>query len=93
MKLLISLVFFVALILAGCAEESSLINNPGIPSYNETPNWIQLPTDISKGLSIETLYSASKLIKGNKGGDVKLNINIRRPGHQFGDFRLRQRLK
>ncbi len=93
MKILLALAAFFLLIISGCIDNSPDIVSPEQNSQFGSPNWVELPADISQGMSIETQYSASKLIKGKKGGDVKLEIDIKRPGHQFGDFKVKAKVK
>jgi hypothetical protein len=92
MKKLITLSLLSFLLLFGCNQDSE-ITSPEVTSQFGKPNWVKLPTDISQGMSIETQFSASKLIEGKKGGDVKLEIDIKRPGHQFGDFKIKTKVK
>lgn len=93
MKILITLAALFLIILPGCNDNSSNLVTPEENSQFGKPNWVKLPTDISQGMSIETQFSATKMIEGKKGGEVKLEINIKRPGHQFGDFKVKAKVK
>ena len=96
MKTLIFLVIFAALLLVGCSDESSFLTAPDseFTQQSATPNWIKLPADLGQGFGVETEYSASKLIKGNLGGEIKLNIRIHQHGHEFGDhFEIKAKVK
>ncbi len=95
MKTLIFLVIFAALLLVGCSDESSFLTAPDseFTQQSATPNWIKLPADLGQGFGVETEYSAEKLIKGKDGGEIKLNVKIKRPGHEFGDFEIKAKVK
>ena len=95
MKSLISLAVIAFLFMVGCSDNNSTITSPesGYTQLSNEPNWVKLPADIKGRLGIETEYSASKLIKGKDGGDVKLNIKIKRPGNPLGDFEVHAKLK
>jgi hypothetical protein len=86
MKITLSTLLLSAIILVGCADDSSLITSPETQNTQQSnsPNFIQLPTDLGD----ETEYSAEKLIKGNTGGMIKLDVIIPRPGNPLGDFEV-----
>ncbi len=90
MKTLLSLLVFSVLLLVGCMDNSSGLASPDvqITQQSNSPNWIKLPTDLGQGFSVETEYSAEKLIKGNTGGMIKLDVIIPRPGNPLGDFEV-----
>jgi len=69
--------------------------NPGESSIQQSnsPNWVKLPGEGENGFSIETEYSAQKLIKGKDGGEIKLKVKIERPGHELGDLKLKAKVK
>ena len=70
-KLFITLVLIVPLFV-GCSD--SLVNPEAVkPIDNNQKSWITLPQNPQ--MSVETDYSASKLIDGETGGSVELNIN------------------
>jgi hypothetical protein len=60
---------------------------------SNSPDWVKLPSDLSEGLSVESEYSAQKLIKGKDGGVIKLNVRVERPGHELGDLRIKAKVK
>ncbi len=90
MKIIVTTLLLSALLLVGCADDSSFLTSPEtqITQQSNSPNWIKLPTDLGQGFSVETEYSAEKLIKGNTGGMIKLDVVIPRPGNPLGDFEV-----
>jgi hypothetical protein len=69
MKKVFTALIFSALVFFGCNQEPDITSPVGDNTIQE-PNWlITLPPN---GLGIETVYSASELIDGSKGGDVQL---------------------
>jgi hypothetical protein len=95
MKTLLSLLVLTALLLVGCMDNSSNLTSPDveIDKQSSSPNWIKLPGDKGQNFSVESDYSASKLIKGKRGGHIKLKVKIKRPGHEFGDFQVKAKVK
>jgi len=95
MKITLTTLLLLALVLVGCADDSSFLTSSEsqFNQQSNSPNFIQLPADLGSGFGVETEYSASKLIKGNKGGHIKLKVKIRRPGHEFGDFQVQAKVK
>jgi hypothetical protein len=95
MKIFLSLLVLPALLFVGCMNNSSDITSPDqqIKEQSTSPNWVILPGDPGQGLGVETVYFAEKLIKGKRGGHIKLNIKIRRPGHEFGDYVVKAKVK
>ena len=95
MKFTLAALMLSALFLVGCADESSFLTAPDseFTQQSASPNWIKLPADLGQGFGVETEHSAEKLIKGKDGGEVKLNIKIKRPGHEFGDFEIKAKVK
>ncbi len=95
MKTLLSLLVFSALLFIGCMDNSPDLTSTGaqIDQQSTSPNWVKLPGAPGQGFGVETPYSASKLIKGNLGGEIKLNVKIKRPGHEFGDFEIKAKVK
>jgi hypothetical protein len=96
MKLFLSLLVLPALIFVGCMDNSSDITAPDeqINQQSNSPTWVKLPTDPGQGLGVETEYSASKLIKGKDGGEIKLNIRVHQHGSEFGDhFEIKAKVK
>ncbi len=84
MKTILSLLALPALLFVGCADNSSDITAPDVQIYQQSnsPNLIQLPADLGQGFSVE------KLIKGNTGGMIKLDVVIPSPGNPLGDFEV-----
>jgi hypothetical protein len=71
MKKLIVILAVIIPLFVGCSDS---IVNPGL--VNQTTNqksWISLPKNSQ--MSIESNYSASKVIDGDIGGSVELNVN------------------
>jgi len=95
MKITLTTLLLSALILVGCMDESSNLTAPDsqITQKSTSPNWIKLPGDKGQDFSVESEYSAQKLIKGKDGGVIKLNVRIERPGHEFGDFVVKVKVK
>ena len=87
MKTLLSLLVFSALLFIGCMDNSPDLTSTGaqIDQQSNSPNWIKLPADLGQGFGVETPYSASKLIKGKKGGIIKLKVRIHQHGSEFGN--------
>jgi hypothetical protein len=95
MKTTLTILLFLLLILVGCMDNSSDLTSPDdqITQQSNSPNWVKLPGDGGKGFSIESEYSAQKLIKGKDGGVIKLNVTIERPGHELGDLKFKAKVK
>jgi len=89
MKTLLSLLFFTFLFV-GCTDNPSDLTSPDaqISQQSNPPNWIQLPTDLGQGFSVETVYSSERLIKGKNGGVIKLDVIIPSPGNPLGNFEV-----
>ena len=84
MKTTLTTLLLSALLLVGCMDNSSDITAPDEQITN-SPNWVKLPGDLGQGLGVETPYSASKLIKGSRGGVIKLRVRIYQHGSEFGN--------
>ena len=96
MKSLLSLLVFSVLLFVGCMDNSSDLTSTDAQINQQTtsPNWVKLPADLGQGFSVETEYSASKLIKGKDGGEIKLNVRIHQHGNEFGDhFEVKAKVK
>ena len=95
MKITLSILLLSALLLVGCMDNSSDLTSPDVQinQQSTSPNWVKLPADLGQGFGVETGYTASKLIKGNNGGHIKLKVKIKRPGHEFGDFVVKAKVK
>ena len=70
MRTTLSTLLLSAILLVGCADDSSFLTSPETQISLES-NLIKLPTDLGQGFSVETVYSAEKIIKGNNGGMLK----------------------
>ena len=95
MKTLLFSLLFSTILLIGCANDSTDLTAPDsqITQKSTSPNWVKLPGDKGQDFSVKSEYSAQKLITGKDGGVIKLNIRIRRPGHEFGDFVVKAKVK
>jgi len=88
MKTFLTLLILSALFIAGCVDSSShLVSyDTQISQQPSSPKWIMLPADISQSFSVETVYSTEKIIRGNAGGMIILDVTIPRPNNPLGDF-------
>ena len=95
MKITLTTLLLSVLLLVGCEDNSSLLTSPEaqVKQQSNSPNWVKLPGDKGQKFSVESEYSAQKLIKGKDGGEIKLNVRIERPGHEFGDFVVKAKVK
>ncbi len=95
MKTLLFSLLFSTILFIGCADDSSNLTSPDsqITQKSTSPNWVKLPGDKGQDFSVESEYSAHKLINGKDGGVIKLNVRIERPGHEFGDFVVKAKVK
>ena len=71
-KILITIAFIIPFII-GCSD--SLVNPEFTTQDNSQKSLISLPKNAE--MTVENDYSASNLIDGSKGGEVKLNINYK----------------
>ena len=81
MKNLLTLGLVLFLVFFGCNQESDITSPVGNKTIQE-PNWI---VNLSNGLGVETIHTASELIDGDKGGDVQLRGT-------FNDIKIDSRL-
>jgi hypothetical protein len=81
-----------ALILMGSIDNPTdpTSSDAQITNLSTSPNWVKLPSDKGQDFSIESKYSAQKLIKGEEGGVIKLNIKIERPVTSSEILKLKQ---
>jgi hypothetical protein len=96
MKITLTILLLSAILLVGCMSNSSDLISPDvqIAQQSNSPNWIQLPAGLEQGFGVETEFSASKLIKRNKGGEIKLEVKIHQHGNEFGDhFEVKVKVK
>ena len=94
MKTLLSFLFFTFLFV-GCMDDSSDLTSPDaqITQQSNSPNWVKLPGDLGQDFGVETEYSAQKLINGEDGGHIKLHFEIKRPGHKFGNYVIKVKVR
>ncbi len=95
MKTTLTTFILSTLLLVGCMDNSSDITSPDVQiiQQSSSPNWVKLPADLGQDFGVETEYSAQKLINGNHGGHIKLQFKIKRPGHEFGDYVIKAKVK
>ncbi len=96
MKTTLTTLLLSALLLVGCMDSSSDLTSPDvqITQQSTSPIWVKLPGDPGQGFGVETPYSTSKLIKGKKGGVIKLKVRIHQHGSEFGDhFEIKAKVK
>ncbi len=95
MKTTLTTLLLSAFLLVGCMGDSSDLTSPNVQINQQSisPNWVKLPNDLGQGFSVETEYSAQKLIKGELGGVINLLVKIKRPDHEFGDFEMEVKVK
>ena len=95
MKRFLSLLVLPALLFVGCMDNSSDITSPDeqITNQSTSPNWLILPDDLTNYLDSTIQFSSSKLIRGNVGGNIILNVSIPRPGHPLGDFQIYAKIR
>ena len=95
MKITLTTLLLSAFLLMGCDDNSSYITSPEaqINQQLSSPNWVKLPGDKGQKFSVESEYSAQKLINGRQGGHIELKVKIKRPGHEFGDYQVKAKVK
>ncbi|MCH6576127.1 MAG: hypothetical protein IH795_13180 [Bacteroidetes bacterium] len=95
MKIILFLLVLSTFLFVGCMDDSSDLTSPDtqITQQSNSPNWVKLPGDLGQDFGVETEYSAQKLINGEHGGHIKLLFKIKRPGHEFGDFVIKAKVK
>ncbi|MBZ0199191.1 MAG: hypothetical protein K8H86_04935, partial [Ignavibacteriaceae bacterium] len=84
MKYLFAILVFAGLVLTGCGPDSSLTEPT---TTQKTYKWIATPAKV--GLSIENVFSASKLIDGTKGGKIKMNESY---NSSSGEIKIKAKL-
>ena len=87
MKTILTALLLSTLLLVGCMDNSSDLTSSDVEinQQSNSPNWVKLPADLGQDFGIETEYSASKLIRGDKGGVIKLKVRLHQHGSEFGD--------
>ena len=96
MKMTLTTLLFFMLILVGCMDNSVDLNSPDAQINQElnSPNWVKLPGDLGQDLGVETAYTASKMIKGDKGGHIKLKVRLHQHGNPLGNhFEVKVKVK
>ena len=95
MKITLTTLLLSALLLVGCMNDSSDLTSPDaqINQQSTSPNWVKLPDDLEQDFGVETEYSAEKFINGRRGGHIELRVKIKRPGHEFGDYQVKAKVK
>ncbi len=96
MKITLTTLLLSTLLLVGCMDNSANLTSPDVQSTNNStsPNRVKLPGDNGLDFSDESEYSASKLIKGHKGGTIKLKVRLHQHGSEFGDhFEIKAKVK
>lgn len=90
MKTTLTALLLSALFLVACADDSSFLTSQDSEFTQQTTstNWLILPDDLTNYLDSVTQFSSSKLIRGNVGGNIILNVSVPRPGHPLGDFQI-----
>lgn len=84
----ITTITMLLLFAVGCTEQTS-ITSPEQSVQTQDPNWlVSLP---SKGLTVNSIYSASEIIDGSKGGHVNFKEEI--PGGPFGKIKIDSKLE
>ena len=86
MKKLLALSLFSFLLFFGCNQESEITSTVGNNTIQE-PNWI---VNLSNGLGVETIHTASKLIDGDRGGNVNFKGDF--PGGPFDKIHVDSKL-
>ena len=96
MKTTLTTLLLSVFLLVGCLDDSSDLTSPNVQinQQSTSPNWVKLPGNPGQGFSVETVYSASKLIKGKKGGVIKLKVRLHQHGNEFGNhFEVKVKVK
>jgi hypothetical protein len=86
MKTTLTTLLLSVLLLVGCMDNSSDLTSPDVQNNQQStsPNWVKLPGDLGQDFGVETPYTASKLIRGNRGGTIKLKIRLHQHDSEFG---------
>jgi hypothetical protein len=88
MKKFITTFAMLILFAVGCSDQTNIIS-PEQSVQTQEPNWlVSLP---SKGLSVNSIHSASEIIDGSKGGHVNLKEEI--PGGPLGKIKIDSKLE
>ena len=76
MKKFVTTFTLLLMFTVGCTDQTN-ITSPEQSVQTQEPNWIALPT--SEGLRVNTIYTATKIIKGFTGGTIKINESYMTP--------------
>jgi hypothetical protein len=95
MKIFLFSLLFSTILLIGLGDDSSDLTSSDaqITKLSTSPKWVKLPGDKGRDFSVDSKYSAKKIINGKDGGVIKLNVKIERPNHAFGDFEIKTTVK
>ena len=87
MKTTLTTLLLSMLLLVGSMDNSSDLTSPDVQNNQQltSPNWVKLPGNLEQDFGVETEYSASKLISGDRGGTIKLKVRLHQHGSEFGD--------
>jgi hypothetical protein len=86
MKIWFTVLLAISSFLIGCSD--SVVNPDNINQNNNQKSWITLPKNQS--MAVESDYSASKIISGETGGSVELNIKYKAEGS--ADVKIKARI-
>ena len=87
MRKILTTIALVILFIVGCKD--SVVNPVSTAQNNGQKNWITLPQ--SAEMTVENDYSASNIIDGRKGGEVKLNVNYKTKSS--ADIKIKAKIK
>jgi hypothetical protein len=76
MKIWLTVLVAISSILIGCSD--SVVNPDSTNQNNSQKSWITLPQ--KQAVAVESDYSASKVINGETGGSIELNIKYKAKG-------------
>ncbi len=70
MKITLTTLLLSALVLVGCADDTSILSSPEtlITQQSNSPNWVKLPE--TKGMSVENQFSVTEYIDIEHGGEL-----------------------
>ena len=90
MKTLSSLLICSAILFVGCMNDSSKLTSTDaqINQQSNSPGWVKISPNLGNGSKVETLLSTEKIITGEDGGMINLDVVIPRPGNPLGDFEV-----
>jgi len=70
MKITLTTLLLSALVLMGCADDTSILSSPEtlITQQSNSPNWVKLPE--TEGMSVENQFSVTEYIDIEHGGEL-----------------------